>query len=191
MPESCEACQSQSQFRLVSRLCPLQRRTRIGQFLFQGKLCIAYSLLGPKVSGDYSCQASVIGGVPAPTLLLLPCLVQPGQGILSNQLQHGKGYDASGHDLRPDETGIDQRGQGEERLLGGRLFLRPADCLRSLQRPASYEDAEGTKTALLLLREKLITPGNSVLHTLLAYRQVSGTATQKRQTMSKPLPQLR
>src|SRR5207249_854549 len=91
---------------------------------------------------------------------------------------------------RLDEAGIHQGGQREDAFFRRNLVRGCAYRLRRLQRPASHEDAKGTKTVLLLLREQLITPGNGILHRLLACWQVSGTPAQERQTMGQALPQL-
>src|SRR6266699_1225957 len=153
-------------------------------------MCLAHSRLWPKVRKDGLCQAGVIGGMPAPTLLLLPCCVQPLQSIVPHQLQHAKAYCLTGRYLRLDEAGIHQGGQCEDAFFRRNLTLGEAYRLRRLQRPASHEDAKGTKTALLFLREQLITPGNSVLHRLLACWQVSRPSTQECQTMGQALLQL-
>ncbi len=178
LPEACEACQSQPKFCLLPLLCPLQRRTRIGQFLCQSqsKVRITYSRLGPKVCMNSLCQAGVIGRMPAPALLFLSCLVQALQSIVSHQLQQAKAYCAPGCHLRLDEAGIHQGGQREDAFFRCTLVLGEAYRLRRLQRPAPREDTKGTKTALLLLREQLIAPGNRVLHRLLACWQVSRPA---------------
>src|SRR5258708_22514704 len=48
MPETREACQSQTQFRLVLLLSPFQSSTGVGQFQRQCKVRLARSLLSPK-----------------------------------------------------------------------------------------------------------------------------------------------
>src|SRR5579884_4428605 len=92
--------------------------------------------------------------------------------------------------LRLYEAGINQGGKREDSFFCRNLALGYTDRLRRLQRPAPNEDAKGTKTPLLLLREQLITPGDGGLHGLLAHWQVSGTSTQEFQAMGKPLTQL-
>ena len=125
---------------------------------------------------DGLCQAGVIGGMPTSALLLLSGCTQPVQGIVPNQLQHTKACCLGGRYLRLDEAGIDQSREREDRLFGRPLSLGEAYRLCCLQCPASHKDAQGTKTALLVFREQLITPGDGVLHRLLACWQVSRPA---------------
>ena len=180
MPQARESCQLQPQFCLLPLLGPLQRCTCIGQFLCQCErnTCLAYSRLGPEVRKDGLCQTGVIGRMPTPALLLLPGFVQPLQSIVPHQLQHAKAYCLTCRHLRLDEAGIHQGGEREDTFFRHNLVLGQAYRLRRLQRPASHKDAQRTKTALLFLREQLITPGNGALHRLLAWWQISRPATE-------------
>src|SRR5258707_2839375 len=106
MPEAREACQSQSQFRLVLLLSPFQSGTSVGQFQRQCKMRLARSLLCPKVCHDGFCQPRVIGSVPPTIQVFLSCCAQPSQGILSNNLKHAKAFPALCRYLYLDEAGV-------------------------------------------------------------------------------------
>src|SRR5258706_16407963 len=126
--------------------------------------------------------------MPTLALLLLSCCMQPLEGIVPYNFQYGEAHDAMCQNIRLYEAGIDQGGKREDGFF--HLALGQTDRLSRLQRPASHEDAKGTETTLLFLREQLITPGDGVLHGLLACWQVSSAPAQEFQTMGKPLTQL-
>src|SRR2546421_12811022 len=109
----------------------------------------------------------------APILFRLACLKQTFQGILPNNFQHGEAYYASYWHLRLNKAGIYQGSKREDRLFRGHLSFGPANRLSRFERPTPYEDPQHAKTPLLFPREQFVTPGNSVLHRLLACWQVS------------------
>src|SRR5258708_772576 len=122
----------------------------------------------------------------ASALFLLSCRVQALAGIVPDQFQNGEARCAMYQHLRLYETGIAQGGEREDGFFYRALVLGQTDCLCCLQRPAPHEDAKRAKTPLLVLREQLITPGNGVLHGLLARWHVSGPSTNEIQTLGTP-----
>src|SRR5258708_1952387 len=145
MPETREACQSQSQFRLVLLLSPFQSSTGVGQFQRQCKVRLARSLLCPKVCHDSFCQPRVIGSVPPTIQVFLSCCAQPSQGVLSNHLKHSKAFPGPCRYLYLDEAGVYESCEDEYERFWHRVLSIPADLFNRFKRPASYEDAERAK----------------------------------------------
>src|SRR5712692_4905355 len=106
---------------------------------------ISYSLLGSKVGNDNLCQEGVIGSMSAQALLLLSYCVQPLQGIVSYDFQHGEARYVICQYLHLNEAGIDQSGQSQDGFFLNNLTLIPANCLCSFERPSSHKDAKGSK----------------------------------------------
>src|SRR5215467_2887820 len=122
-------------------------------------------------------------------VFLLTCCPQLFDRILTNHFEQTVAWEAICRGLHLDQTGINQRRDGQESLIGSDGFVSPTDGLCCDQLASSHEDGKPAEPALWRGRKQVVAPSNRFLHGSLAFWQISGAPTQQAQPVRVTLEQ--